>query len=193
MASDPQSVVVAVLKWRRTLQSETGAARAASARLRRASSVLDALMLEETLALIKAVRHAEPRAPSGDFEQRLVVLAMTLAHIETDAKTPLARALGQTAAGRSPADDERPRLSPARFGALVRSARARDWAGFARAARRALAILGDAPIDVAGLIRDVLFLNDATLRRWTYDYWQTRAPSDDETSQPASNEMETAP
>ena len=193
MASDPRPVVFAVLKWRRALHSETGAARAASARLRRAASVLDALMLEETLALIKAVRHAEPRAPSGDFEQRLVVLAMTLAHIETDAKTPLARALGQSAVGRSPAGDERPRLSPARFGALVRSARARDWAGFARALRRALAILGDAPIDVAGLIRDVLFLNDATLRRWTYDYWQTRAPSDDETSQSASNEMETAP
>ena len=192
MASDPQSVVVAVLKWRRTLQSETGAARAASARLRRASSVLDALMLEETLVLIKAVRHAEPRAPSGDFEQRLVVLAMTLAHIETDAKTPLARALGQTATGRSPTGDERPRLSPARFGALVRSARARDWAGFARALRRALAILGAAPIDVASLIRDVLFLNDATLRRWTYDYWQTRAPGDDEPSQSASNEMEPA-
>ena len=47
--------------------------------------------------------------------------------------------------------------------------------------------------DEASLIRDVLFLNDATLRRWTYDYWQTRAPSDDETLQSASNEMETAP
>jgi hypothetical protein len=111
MASDPQSVVAAVLKWRRALQSETGAARAANARLRRAASVLDALMLEETLDLIKAVRHAGPWPPTGDFEQRLVVLAMTLAHIETDAKTPLARALGQTAAGRSPAGDERPRLS----------------------------------------------------------------------------------
>ena len=73
------------------------------------------------------------------------------------------------------------------------SARARDWDGFARALRRALAILGDAPIDVAGLVRDVLFLNDATLRRWTYDYWQTRAPADDDPSQSASNEMETAP
>jgi CRISPR type I-E-associated protein CasB/Cse2 len=192
MASDPQSVVAAVLKWRRALQSETGAARAANARLRRAASVLDALMLEETLDLINAVRHAEPWPPTDDFEQRLVVLAMTLAHIETDAKTPLARALGQTAVGRSPAGDERPRLSPARFGALVRSARARDWAGFARALRRALAILGNAPIDVASLIRDVLFLNDATLRRWTYDYWQTRAPGDDEPSQSASNEMEPA-
>jgi CRISPR type I-E-associated protein CasB/Cse2 len=192
MASDPQSVVAAVLKWRRALQNETGAARAANARLRRAASVLDALMLEETLDLIKAVRHAEPWPPTGDFEQRLVLLAMTLAHIETDSKTPLARALGQTAAGRTPAGEERPRLSPARFGALVRSARARDWAAFARALRRDLAILGNASIDVANLIRDVLFLNDATLRRWTYDYWQTRAPGDDEPSQSASNEMEPA-
>jgi CRISPR type I-E-associated protein CasB/Cse2 len=192
MASDPQSVVAAVLKWRRALQSETGAARAANARLRRAASVLDALMLEETLDLIKAVRHAEPWPPTGDFEQRLVLLAMTLAHIETDSKTPLARALGQTAAGRTPAGEERPRLSPARFGALVRSARALDWAAFARALRRDLAILGNASIDVANLIRDVLFLNDATLRRWAYDYWQTRAPGDDEPSQSASNEMEPA-
>ena len=71
MASDTQSVVVAVLKWRRDLQSETGAARAASARLRRASSVLDALMLEETLDLIKAVRQAESRAAQSEAQATL--------------------------------------------------------------------------------------------------------------------------
>ena len=81
MAADPKSAIAEVLKWRRALQTETGAARAASARLRRAPSVLDALLLEETLDLIRAAREAEPKAPVRDFDQRLVVLAMTLPRI----------------------------------------------------------------------------------------------------------------
>ncbi len=187
MANEPQPVVAAVLKWRRSLQNESGAARAASARLRRAPNVLEALMLEETLDLIKAARQAGAKGFSADFELRLVVLAMTLARVEGESRTALARALGQTSG------DERPRLSPARFGVLLRAARSRDWDSFARALRRALAILGDTPFDVARLVGDVLFLNDATLRRWAYDYWQTSAPADTEPPQPASNELETAP
>ena len=189
MASEPRPEIGAVLKWRGRLHLDTGPARAARARLRRASSVFDALLIEETLDLIKAVRDAAAQPPRGDFEQRLVVLAMTLPYIATATGTPFARALGQTAAGRAPAGDERPRLSPARFGAIVRAARAHDGDALARALRRALAILGEANIDAAGLIRDVLFLNDAALRRWTYDYWQSRDPD----SQPIANEMETAP
>jgi len=192
MAADPKSATAKVLEWRRALQTETGAARAASARLRRAPSVLDALLLEETLDLIRAAREAGPKAPVRDFDQRLVVLAMTLPRIANESKTSLARALGQTSAGRAPAGEERPRLSPARFGALVRAARARNWDGFARALRRALTILGDAPIDVAGFVRDVLFLDDAMLRRWTYDYWQTLQPSEKSNPQPDANAMEDA-
>ena len=71
----------------RTLQIDTGAARAAVARdcgARR--SVLDALMLEETLRPHQGPsRQAEPNVAVGDFEQRLVVLAMTLPpHRESD-------------------------------------------------------------------------------------------------------------
>jgi CRISPR type I-E-associated protein CasB/Cse2 len=185
MASELQPVVAAVLKWRRTLQNDSGAARAASARLRRAPSVLEALMLEETLDLVKAARQSAATRPTGDFEQRLVVLAMILVRVGGESGTSLARALGQTSG------DERPRLSPARFGTLLRAARARDWDTFARALRRALAILGDAQIDVARLVSDVLFLNDATLRRWAYDYWQTSAPTDADTLPSASTDMET--
>ena len=53
-------------------------------------------------------------------------------------------------------------------------------------------ILGDAPIDVAGFVRDVLFLDDAMLRRWTYDYWQTLQPSEKSNPQPDANAMEDA-
>jgi CRISPR type I-E-associated protein CasB/Cse2 len=172
------------------LQAETGVARAASARLRRAPSVLDALLLEETLDLIRAARETEPKPPVRDFDQRLVVLAMTLPRIADESKTSLARALGQTSAGRTPAGEERPRLSPARFGTLVRTARARDWDGLARALRRALTTLGGAPIDVARFVRDVLFLDDAMLRRWTYDYWQTLQPSEKNNPQPDAEKME---
>ncbi len=188
MANEPRPEISAVLQWRRALHLDTGLARAARARLRRATSVFDALLLSETLDLIKAVRAKAALAPSGDFEQRLVVLAMTLPQIKAETGTSFARALGQTAAGRAPVGDERPRFSPARFGALLRAARSRDWDALARALRRASAILEDARVDAVGLVGDLLFLDDAVLRRWTYDYWQTRDP--DASSQSASNEME---
>ncbi len=193
MAADLRPAIAEVLRWRSALQAETGVARAASARLRRAPSVLDALLLEETLDLIRAAGATKPKPPGRDFDQRLVVLAMTLPRIAYESKTSLARALGQTSAGRMPTGEERPRLSPARFGALVRAARARNWDGFARALRRAITILGDAPIDVTGLVRDILYLRDATLRRWTYDYWQTLQPNETNNPQPDANEMEDTP
>ena len=74
----------------------------------------------------------------------------------------------------------------------MRAARAHNWDSFARALRRALTILADAPIDVASLVRDVLFLDDATLRRWAYDYWQTLQPKETNISQPDADEMEDA-
>jgi CRISPR type I-E-associated protein CasB/Cse2 len=193
MAADPNPEVAAVLKWRTALQVETGAARASAARLRRASSVLDALLLEETQDLLRRAHQAAPKATVPERDRRLVVLAMTLPRIEGESKTSLARALGQTSADRTPSGEERPRLSPARFGALARAARTRDWDGFARALRRALAILGDAPIDVARLARDVLALDDETLIRWTYDYWQTLQPPETANFQPDdAEEMEDA-
>lgn len=193
MASEPSPAVVAVLKWRGSLQVETGAARASSARLRRAGSVLDALLLQETHDLIRSVRQADPSAGSRDFDRKLVVLAMTLPRLEGGSKIAFAAALGQTSEGRPPGDDDRPRLSAARFGALVRVARAKEWDGLARALRRAVAILDGAPIDVARLVHDLLFLGDETLRRWTYDYWQTLAPPDSDDSQPDAKQTDSAP
>jgi CRISPR type I-E-associated protein CasB/Cse2 len=193
MDAEQNNATAAVLRWWRALHLDIGAARAARARLRRCSGAFDALLLEETHNLIKAARSAGAAARRDD-ERRLLVLAITLPGVENQSKLSFARALGQTSDGRIPTGDERPRLSPARFGALTRAAHARDWDRFARALRRAILILDKTPFDVARLIDDVLFMNSSTLQRWTYDFWQTRAPaeqSDIGSSDSSVNELET--
>lgn len=187
MAAEPDEAVNAVVAWwfwlqpgadvpagaETRLRRETGESRTARARLRRAASLFDALLLAETQALIRRV-HAtgENRA-----DLKFVALAVMLAHVGTTSNIPFATALGLGPDGRSPdpKKDERPRLSPARFATLMRAAHDRDWERFARTARRAFAII-DLPFDIYGFIRDVLHLNDRTLQRWTYQYWQTNTP-----------------
>ena len=171
MPDELSPAVAAALTWRKRLSEDAGA----SARLRRAASVFDALMVEDTHRLLREVRRASERT-SADLDRRLIVLAMTLPRLTREGSVSLVGALGSTAAGHTPSGEERARLSPARFGALARAAHLRDWDAFARALRRALAILGDTPVDVAGFARDLIGFGDATLRRWTYEYWRTLAP-----------------
>lgn len=189
MAADPKDAVGAALRWHCALwpKNPTGVSRAARARLRRSPTVLDVLMLADTHDLLRRLNEAGAQK----LDERVAVLATALARVEPgESRTPFARALGQTAEGRRPGADERPRLSPARFGVLLRAAHARDWDGFARALRRALAILGDAPFDVATLVGDLLFLNEKTLQRWTYAYWQTTAPDDEADADPTLTQTE---
>lgn len=194
MGADSDKATEAVVDWWRALCSDNGPSRASAARLRRCASVFDALLLVETHALIKAVRRSGAERLAHDADQRLAVLAMALAHVKEKSTTPFAAALGHTVDGRPPntRDGERPRFSPARFGALMRAAHARDWDGFARALRRAFAILGDSAFHVPGFIGDVLHMSDRTLQRWTYQYWQTNAPdrSDEPTDIRSSTDME---
>jgi CRISPR type I-E-associated protein CasB/Cse2 len=196
MDTEQNKATAAVLQWWRALHLDIGGAHASRARLRRCSGALAALLLEETHDLIKMVRRADESSATREVERRLVVLATILPLVELQSRTPLARALGQTSDGRIPNGDERPRLSPARFGTLTRAARARNWDGFARSLRRALAILSKTPFDVARLIDDILFMNGGTLQRWTYEYWQTRAPADRSDIEPddsPANKMEATP
>jgi CRISPR type I-E-associated protein CasB/Cse2 len=190
VAADPKDAVAAALRWHGALHVDTGANRAARARLRRCGSVLDAVLLEETHGLLRRVH----QAGVDKIDDRVAVLATIFARVKPgESRIPFARALGQTSEGRKPQADERQRLSPARFGALMRAAQARDWDGFARAMRRALAILGDASFNMPAFISDVLFLNDRALQRWTYAYWQTTAPADDDQPQPSTTETEPVP
>ncbi len=186
MTADGHEAIAAVLRWWDWLRRDLGESRAAAARLRRCASVFDALLLAETHELIKAVRKSGEKRLAGDADQRLAVLALALAHVKESSAIPFAAALGRTVDGRLPNAEvgERPRLSPARFGALLRAADARDWDGFARALRRAFAILGDSTFHVRGFVSDVLHMSDRTLQRWTYHYWQTNAP--DESGEPTA-------
>jgi CRISPR system Cascade subunit CasB len=176
MAAD--AVTDVVRGWGRKLALDIPASRATSARLRRCTSIFEALLEPETIALIRATRAAAKDGARASEDERLALLAIALAHRPHDGGQPFAKVLGRTGDGRIPSDDERPRYSPLRFGALLRVLRAHDWDGSARSVRRAFALLGDASFDVERFVADVLFLNDRTLQRWTYDYWQTPAPSD---------------
>lgn len=171
-----------IIGWWRGLHPKAdgsgGGDRAARARLRRAISPLDALLEPETHALIARVREAlGERWPKNDgraLEERLAMLALALAHVEPDrmSKEPFASAVGRTPDGRYPAKDERRRLSPARFGALLRASD--DAEIFARLLRRTLRALRHVPFNVPEFIRDVLVFDDATRRDWTFQYHHTR-------------------
>ena len=107
------------------------------------------------------------------LEQKLAILALVLARVENTANYPtFADALGLTREGTIPTGDARPRLSPMRFSTLLRVSEDADE--FARALRRALAILGDARFNVRRFIGDVLFFDDQTRRDWTFEYYHTR-------------------
>jgi len=71
----PIEAVNAVLGWLRWLQLDAGDSRAARARLRRAASAFDALLLAETHALIKAVRATGDKRLPRDADERLAVRA----------------------------------------------------------------------------------------------------------------------
>ena len=160
------SLLNAVESWRQWLNSDHGD-RGARARLKRCESVFDALLEPETHRLIASVH--------GNYvpEQKLAILALSLARVENTANYPtFADALGLTREGTIPTGDARPRLSPMRFSTLLRASEDADE--FARALRRALAILGDTRFNVRRFIGDVLFFDDQTRRAWTFEYYHTR-------------------
>ena len=169
------SLLNAVESWRQWLQSDHGD-RGTRARLKRCESAFDALLEPETHRLIASVH--------GNYvpEQKLAILALVLARVENTANYPtFADALGRTREGTIPTGDARPRLSPMRFSTLLRASEDADE--FARALRRALAILGDARFNVRRFIGDILFFNDQTRRDWTFEYYHTRRADTAENTQ----------
>ncbi len=166
--------------WWKPLHSDHGD-RGARARLKRCKSVFDAFLEPETHKLIAKV-HGKGYAS----ETNLAVLALTLARVkpaEQSARFPnFATVLGRTQGGNIPERDDRPRLSPMRFSALLKAGADKDR--FAQALRRALAILGDTPFDVRRFVLDILFFNDQSRRDWTFEYYHTRRADTAENTQP---------
>ena len=176
-------IVTAAVNWWVSLHKDHGN-RGARARLKRCESVLDALLEPETHRLIASVHE---KATGGYVpEQRLAVLALTLARVKPAEKhmrfPNFAAVLGHTRDGTIPTGDDRRRLSPMRFSTLLKDGA--DANKFARALRRALAILGDVSFDVPRFISDVLFFQDQTRQLWTFEYYHTRRADAAENTQP---------
>jgi hypothetical protein len=82
MAAD--AVTDVVRGWGRKLALDIPASRATSARLRRCTSIFEALLEPETIALIRAARAAAKEGARAPEDERLALLAIALAHRPRD-------------------------------------------------------------------------------------------------------------
>ncbi|WP_428697126.1 type I-E CRISPR-associated protein Cse2/CasB [Stappia sp.] len=182
--------VNAVLAWWHELHPAAngrGGNRGGRARLRRAETPLDALLEAETQALIGGVltahgsSRARSRAADLNLQTRLAILAMALAQVAPGKRGDLsfAEMLGRTSDGKYAGKEDRRRLSPARFGALLRAAD--DPENLCRLVRRAVKVSGDAGFNIRKFVRDVLAFDDDTRRDWTFEYYQTHRPGTKDT------------
>ena len=166
-------------------EQSNGAARAARARLRRASSPAEVLSLGVTHDLYHAIRNAKEQRDlrhGDDGPVRLALIASVLASVEThDGRSRLARLFGPATR------EERPALSPLRFQRLLRAPN--DWA-LAVALRRALPLVGRTA-NVAALGEDLLFWGGSVRNRWCFEYFGTAPPERPEPS-PTHDETENA-
>lgn len=132
---------------------ESSAGRGLAARLRRASSPVD-------VAAEPAVHLLAQRL--GRREQ-VIPVARALAEIRGEANQTLARRLGPGL--------KDPAVSNARFERLIRS----EGDALVTALRRVLS-MGDRRCNVGRLGADLLYWNDRTRIRWTFDYYHTDMP-----------------
>lgn len=179
---------IVAIWWRALHPDEEGGRgdRAAAARLRRASTLHEVMVVQEAMRLHGLLRDAMgcEKMSAERFEafcNGVAILAGVLAAVEPGAPdyTPFASMLGRTADGKRPGETERPLFSPLRFAALVR---ADDPQERLRHLRRAAALAHRKSFDVARFAEDILHWNDATRRRWIFEYHQQgrAAPVDDD-------------
>lgn len=133
--------------------------RAALARLRRCSTVMDAMLDPETVRLL--------RSANGSGQQDLETAALTaavLAHVRDDNQAlPVARQIGPE----SPDKPETALVKPLRFRRIIDAATPDERL----TAFRRLAALADGRLNVADLAWALVRWDDETRIRWTYEYW----------------------
>lgn len=152
----PQDAASVAEDWWRRLNSEDigrrGARRAALARLRRATTPLEAMQESEALRLIVRL----PRDP-----ERVATLAGVLACVrETDDRT-VARAIG-----RESLDDEKAVMAEGRFRRLLQAPPAELMD-----AMRRLVALTKGRVNVYDLSYAVLHWGDRVKKQWIFDYY----------------------
>lgn len=161
-----------IMGWWSGLQEDN----AARAQLRRCSSLLEALDVQQTHKLLKSIENR-------NSHNAAITLAIVLAHVgrSKNSGPSFARVLGK---GKS---EDQKLLSNLRFGGLLQSLvkREENWEPVIRNLRRAIKIAKDESFNVRKLVGDILFFNEQTQRDWTYDYWQTTR---DDNSENESNQ-----
>tara|TARA_R110000737_G_C14587501_1_gene486887 strand:- start:1358 stop:1867 length:510 start_codon:yes stop_codon:yes gene_type:complete len=146
--------------WKRCIADrESGAARALSAKLRRAGEV-EALAHPQVheLALRTGLRDA----------RRLALLVRVLAEVRENKGEPLFARLGP-----SRLEEDDGALSKLRFQKLLRS----EGDELYSALRRAIT-MADRACNVTRLGRDLRWLGDKTRQRWCFDYFGGQAPAE---------------
>ncbi|MCL3883009.1 type I-E CRISPR-associated protein Cse2/CasB [Marivita sp. GX14005] len=132
---------------------EDAAARGLAARLRRAASPVDVAAEPAVHVLAQRLRKQE----------QVIPVARILAEIRGDTKETLARRLGPGL--------KEPAISNARFERLIRS----EHDALVSALRRVLPAV-DRRCNVGRLGADLLYWNEDTRIRWTFDYYHTDMP-----------------
>ncbi len=169
--------------WRQALGPETGRGRAARARLRKAASAVEAIQVEETFELYKAL----DRKPDTET---LALIAISLAQIKENTAQKAAERFGRK-------NGDTRLLSDLRFQRLVRTP---DPAELVTPLRRALKVIDDRA-NICDLARDLYYWNEETRIRWCFEYYgggpvptnETHpAPEHTETDKTKANKEETA-
>jgi CRISPR system Cascade subunit CasB len=153
----------AVAWWRDLVappDHDGGGDRAAAARLRRASTIAEAMMEPAALALFRRVG-----ATRAEDLPRVAMTAAILAHLRIDVPGQMvARIIG-------PEDPDRPEtaiLKPLRFKRLLEAeGEDEQLAAFRRLLRQC-----GGTLPVTDLAQSLLDWNDARRRRWVFDYWR---------------------
>ncbi len=144
----------AALGWWKGALSDSGPGRMARAQLRRCDSPAEALQLEAT--------HRLHRALGNKLTQKadhLALIAVALANLKENSTESAPTRMGQT-------------LSALRFQTLIRTETAAD---LIRPLRRALAQI-DHTAHVAGLARDLFYWSEATRTTWAFAYYGATIP-----------------
>ncbi|MCB1508836.1 MAG: hypothetical protein KDI98_08870 [Hyphomicrobiaceae bacterium] len=189
--TDWKAIVETITGWWTGLNEATekgsGRHRAARARLRRAATLNDIVMVPEALSL---VHECGPDGLPDKLVNHILLLASVLAHVPVVAQQvgTFAQCAGRDDNGNLLGRDETggQLISHLRFKALVETLHALHEAGSGdddafdtalAALRRAVKHAGSAGYDRSRFINDILHFSPATKRRWHFDYWQTfKAP-----------------
>lgn len=166
-------------EWWRNLNPkgspQSGSHRAALARIRRAATPVEVMLVPEALRLVTLL-------PKN--RNRVAMLAGILAHVRESDERRVARAVGRTALD----EDRTALLSEGRFRRLLQTP-----GGELMEPMRRLVRMMKGTVNVSDLASVVLYWGDDVKKRWIFDYYAVSAglrSADDENGSPEPRQQE---